>query len=340
MLMLGACTSEEVRRPPPKEHESNPPGSALPDARKMMSPEDRLASMAELRKATHIDFTLGKGDVLSVSVYNEPDLSVNGVPIRPDGKFSFPLVGDVLAENRSVDEVKAELTERLLKYLKDPQVSVIVQQFASLEYTLIGEVVHPGVYPLVTNVTITGAMAKAGGLTKGQFHASSVELADLTHAFISRDGSPLPVDFVALFRDGDLRYDIPLHPGDYIYIPSGLSKEIYVLGEVQRPDLFAFREDMQLSKALTIANGFTVDADMTQVHIARGSLADPELYVINMEDVFKGRVTDIELEPGDIIYVPASGLTEWSRILNRIMPSVQAIQTGIILQQTASGSSK
>lgn len=337
LILLSACGGEPVKRPPPKAHDGDQPGANLPEPRTLMSAEERLARMAELRKQTHIEFTLGKGDVLSVSVYNEPDLSVTGVPIRPDGKISFPLVGDVVAEDRSVEQVKDELTTRLRKYLKAPQVSVIVQQFASLEYTLTGEVVHPGVYPLVTNVTLTGALAKAGGFTKGQFHASSVELADLTHAFISRDKQPLPVDFVALFRDGDLRYDIPLHPGDYIYVPSGLSKEIYVLGEVQRPDLFAFREDMQLSKALTIAKGFTVDADLSQVHIARGSLSDPELFVIDMEKVFKGKETDVELEPGDIVYVPPSGLTEWSRILNRIMPSIQAIQTGIILQQSVSG---
>ncbi|MGB0712857.1 MAG: polysaccharide biosynthesis/export family protein, partial [Gammaproteobacteria bacterium] len=334
LTLLAACGGEPVRRPPETPHPKTDPGALLPEPRKLMSKEDQLKTMESLRKLTHIEFTLGKGDVLAVSVYNEPDLSVAGVPIRPDGKFSFPLVGDVVAEDRSVESVRDELTDRLKKYLKDPQVSVIVQEFSSLDYTITGEVVRPGVYPLVTNVSLTEAMAKAGGLTKGQFHASSVELADLTHAFISRDGDPLPVDFVSLFRDGDLRYDIPLHPGDFIYIPSGLSKEIYVLGEVQRPDLFAFREDMQLSKALTIAKGFTIDADLTQVHVVRGSLAAPELYVIDMKEVFKGRARDIELEPGDVVYVPASGLTEWSRIVNRIMPSIQALQTGIILQQT------
>jgi polysaccharide export outer membrane protein len=315
-LMLSACGPLPHRPPEDKAPVEEPVDPTAQHAG--LSKEERLARMNELRADKSIHFTFGKGDILSISVYNEPDLTVDGVPVRPDGKISYPLIGDVQAEGLTVEELRAELTKKLSKYVKAPKVSVIVQQFTSLEYTLVGEVVHPGVYPLHTNVTLTKAIAKAGGLLKGQFHASSVEIADLTHAFIQRNGEVLPVDFVALLRQGDLQYDIPLKPGDYIFIPSGLSKEIYVLGEVARPDLFAFRDEMSLSKALAFAKGFTPDADTSRIHVVRGSLTNPDLYVVNLDHIMKGKVRDITLHPGDIVYVPPTGLTTWARTISKI----------------------
>jgi polysaccharide export outer membrane protein len=331
ILLLVAC-GEPVRRPPEPENRA-PPEQPLA-LRDELSKEERLRQVEELRTNHHIDFHLGKGDVLAVSVYNEPDLSVSGLPIRPDGMISFPLIGDVQAEGLPVQALADRITEELSRYVKAPKVSVIVQQFVSLEYTIVGEVTRPGVYPIDTDVTITKAVARAGGLTKGQFHASSVELADLQHSFVSRDNRVLPVDFVALLRRGDLRYDIPLQPGDYIYIPSGLSQEIYVLGEVGRPDLFAFREGLSLSKALAIARGFTPDADLEEIHLVRGALQDPDLYIIDYEQVLAGTVADVELRPGDIIYVPPTGLTEYARVVDKLMPTIQAMQVMLLLHKT------
>lgn len=336
-VLLTGCFGEKVNRPPPPETQIEPTEPVVTQIK--MDDKERFAALDKLRGEKSQKFVLGKGDVLSISVYNEPDLDVKALPVRPDGMISYPLIGDVVAEYKTVQELRDDITKRLSKFVKAPKVSVIVAQFNSLEYTIIGEVVRPGVFPLSTNVSLSKAIAKSGGLTKGQFHASSVELADLTHAFISRDNKVLPVNFVALLRNGDLRHDIPLHPGDYIYIPSGLSKEIYVLGEVNRADLFAFREDMPLSKALVIAKGFTPDADLKRIHIVRGSLDEPTLYVVDLEAVLNGEATDVALRPGDIVYVPPTGLTEWSRMLDKIMPTVQALQTMILLRETVSGSS-
>ena len=277
---------------------------------------------------------LGKSDVLSISVYDEQDLSVRGIPVRPDGKISFPLIGDVQAEGLTVDELSETITERLRQYVLAPKVSVIVQEFNSLNYTMYGEVVRPGVYPLARDVTIAEAVARAGGLNKGQFRATSVEVADLTHAFIARNGKPLPVDFIRLLREGDLRFDVNLQPGDFISIPSGLSKEVYIIGEVKSPALFAFRENMPMSRTLAQAEGFTRDADLSRVHVVRGALSNPVLIVTDFKKVINGQAQDVQLEPGDIVYVPPTKLAAWSRIIDYIVPTIQALQTGIILSDT------
>ena len=302
--------------------------------------EQQLAELNQMVAALVVKPRLGKGDILNISVYDEPDLTMDNVPVRPDGHISFPLVGDVLAEGRSVDELTADLTQRLGQYLLSAKVTVAVQQFNSLNYTIAGEVVKPGVFPLQTNVSLVDAIAKAGGLNKGQYRASSVELADLTHAFVSREGKVLPVDFVRLLRQGDMRFNVQLQSGDYISIPSGLSKEVYVIGEVNLPNLFAFREEMPLSRTVAIAEGFTQDADLSRIHVIRGSLANPTLIVADYNQVIAGQAQDVQLEPGDIVFVPATGLATWARMLDKIVPTITALQTGIVLQNSLSPTAK
>jgi polysaccharide export outer membrane protein len=290
------------------------------------SSEDQLKELERLKKSQQNVPTLGRGDILNVSVYDEPDLTIRGIPVRPDGKISFPLVGDVQAEGLTVADLADTLTKRLAQYMLAPKVSVIVQEFNSQQYTIFGEVVKPGVYPLKTNVSITDALASAGGLNKGQFRATSVELADLTHAYIARDGQVLPVDFVKLIRQGDLRYNVSLQAGDYIYIPSGLAKEVYILGEVRKPMLFAFRENMPMSRTLAQAEGFTPDADLSRIHILRGALHNPTIIEIDFKEVLKGNAREVALQAGDVIYVPPTGLTSFSRMMSKILPTISALQ--------------
>ena len=329
-LLLFGCASN----PPPLAVAPSAPPEEASETARLMTTEEQLAALQKAVSDTAAAPRLGKSDVLSISVYDEPDLSVQGIPVRPDGRISFPLVGDVQAAGLTVDELSSTLTERLRRYVLSPQVAVIVQEFNSLSYTIYGEVVHPGAYPLARDVTIAEAVARAGGLNKGQFRATSVEVADLTHAFIARNGKPLPVDFVRLLRDGDMRFDIDLQPGDFISIPSGLSKEVYIIGEVNAPALFAFRENMPMSRTLAQAEGFTRDADLSRIHVIRGALSNPVLIVSDFEKVINGQAQDVRLQPGDIVYVPPTGLASWARMVDYIWPSVQALQTGIILGDT------
>lgn len=311
-----------------------PPPPVTIDQRK--TADEQVAELQRLVAETKVVPLLGRGDILNISVYDEPELSIAGVPVRPDGKISFPLVGDVQAEGRSVDQLTADLTAGLRKFLLTPQVTVIVSAFNSLNYILNGEVVHPGAYSLVTDVTLAAAIAKAGGLAKGMFRGSSVELADLTHAMIVRQGKLLPVDFVRLLRQGDMRFNVALQSGDYIAIPSGLSKEVYIIGEVNTPSLFGFRDDMPMSKTLALAEGFTKDADLARVHVIRGSLSNPTLIIVDFNKVIAGQEQDVQLEPGDLVYVPPTTLTSWTRMVDKITPTLTAIQTAMIFAKTMS----
>ncbi len=334
LALLSACASTK-----PGPHQTPLEGPA-PESEFIVLPEqtvdEQVAELERLEEESNYTPTLGRGDVIDIAVYDEPDLTIEGIPIRPDGKVSFPLVGDLQAEGLTVSELNQSLTEGLEKYILSPKVSIIVQEFNSQRYTIFGEVVTPGIYPLTTDISITAALASAGGLNKGNFRATTVELADLSHAFIARDGKVLPVNFTRLIRQGDLRYDISLQSGDYIYIPSGLSKEVYILGEVENAMLFAYREDMPMSRTLAQAEGFTPDADLKRIHIIRGSLYNPTVIMINFEEVLKGNAREVALEPGDIIYVPPTGLTSFARVIDKLVPTLQALQLGVLLNDTRS----
>ena len=300
------------------------------------SKSELLTELEEIKQRPKPLFKFGKGDILSVSVYGEPDLATPNVPVRVDGMISFPLIGDVRAEGRTVEELTAEITTRLKRYVREPKVAVIVTQFNSMKYTLSGEVRQAGVYPLNTDVTLSEAIALAGGLAKGLAEGDTKSLADLSGAYVVRNGEYLPIDFDELFNNIDLRFDIALESGDYIFIPSGLNREIYVLGEVPRPDIYAFREGLTAINALTDAGGFTPDSNTSHIHIVRGSLTNPQLYILDLNEILSGNQRDVPLAPGDIVYLPPTGLTEWNRILSKLIPSVSAIQTGLILQQAVS----
>lgn len=109
------------------------------------------------------NYRIGADDVLTISVWHEPEVSRN-VTVRPDGKISLPLVGDVQAAGLTPTELQNELAARFTKYLTNPEVNVIVAAILSQRINVLGEVLRPGTYPLVPPMSVIDAIAGAGGL--------------------------------------------------------------------------------------------------------------------------------------------------------------------------------
>jgi polysaccharide biosynthesis/export protein len=108
------------------------------------------------------DYRIGVSDVIAVNVWKDADLSQT-VPVRPDGKISLPLIGDVEAAGKTTGELHDLVVARLKPYVPDPDVTVIVEQINSQKYFVLGQVIHPGSYPLTTPTTVVEALAAAGG---------------------------------------------------------------------------------------------------------------------------------------------------------------------------------
>ncbi len=157
-----------------------------------------------------IPFTLGPSDVILVWVWQEADLTMS-VTVRPDGKVSLPLVGEVDVAGRSPLAVEQEIQQRLAAYVVAPVV-VIVEQINSLQVTVLGEVGAPGRYPLQQQLTVLDIIALAGGFT--QF-ANRDKVTVLR-----REGTgvqPITVDLKGLLRNGS-EAPLFLRPGDTVYV--------------------------------------------------------------------------------------------------------------------------
>ena len=108
------------------------------------------------------EFVIGTGDVLAINVWKETEIS-RVVPVRPDGRFSLPLIGEVQASGRTTKQLEAEITEKLKDYVSEPEVTVIVQEIRSQKFNVLGMVMRPGSYTLTKPMTVIDAIAIAGG---------------------------------------------------------------------------------------------------------------------------------------------------------------------------------
>lgn len=163
------------------------------------------------------EYRIGVDDVVKVSVWKNPDLSVE-VPVRPDGNISVPLIGDVPVGGKTPDEVSGIITDKLNVYLRDPQVTVILSELNSNEFLsrirVTGAVETAKSIPYRQGITVLDAVLEAGGVTK---FAS----ADGTRLY-RKQGTTSKVYKVSLKRilkKGDLKTNYPLLPGDVITVP-------------------------------------------------------------------------------------------------------------------------
>ena len=111
------------------------------------------------------EFRLGPGDVIDVSVYQEKELSTT-VPVRPDGKISIPLIGELSASGKTATDLQKEISQKYTKYIAQPAVTVVVKEVNSPKVSVLGEVKNPGVYKIKERATVLDAIAMAGGLTE------------------------------------------------------------------------------------------------------------------------------------------------------------------------------
>jgi polysaccharide export outer membrane protein len=158
------------------------------------------------------EYTIGREDVLEVSVWKDPALTTTA-PVRPDGKLSVPMIGDVDADGKTTRELSKEIAARLVPYVKDPVVSVIVREVNSRKFAIVGEVSKPGVYQMRGRTSILQAVAQAGGLTEFASRGGIVVIRP------AKDGKErrLSVNLNDVVG-GDARVPA-LWPGDTVYVP-------------------------------------------------------------------------------------------------------------------------
>jgi polysaccharide export outer membrane protein len=160
-------------------------------------------------------YVIGIGDRLEINVWKDEELSTEAF-VRPDGTVTVPLIGDVAASGRSPEDLRKEIKQRLDRYVKDAIVTVAVTEVNSYSFTVTGNVSHPGVFTNRAWVTVSEAIALAGGPNR---YGDSSEVVIIRRDKPKAEPRRIPIDYEAILEGDAPQQDIVILPGDTIYIP-------------------------------------------------------------------------------------------------------------------------
>ncbi len=240
---------------------------------------------------------LRPGDVLSISVQGEPELT-GQVNIRPDGLIVLPLLGTVEAGGKTVTELADDLTESLRAYVINPIVSVIQIGGVPRVVSVLGAVMNPGTYDVRQYERLLAVLAAAGGPRPD---------ADMERAVLVRDGERVRIVAGAIEGEPIIPEDIALQAGDAIVVPSKTERSLRVAGAVRQPGLVAVENNLTASRAILSAGGPTDLADLTAVQLLRGA----EQVNLNLRPVLQPeraaageRALDEIVQVDDVLIVP------------------------------------
>lgn len=276
----------------------------------------RSASNAGKRAPWQERMTLGPGDTLNFSLFETNEISLAKLVIAPDGRVSYLQAENVMAAGLTIDELRAKFNEELGKYYRNPLTIITPVSYQSKRYIVLGAVAGGGVFPMDRPITVIEAVARAGGLDAGLYQQGTVELADLTRSFLARKQQRVPVDFEKLFLRGDLAQNVVLEPDDYLYIGPASANEIYVLGQVGSPGILAYAPKATVITAIASRGGFLGKAFKSRVLVVRGSLNNPQTFVVNTADILAGKSPDFKLQQKDIVYVSVSPWLKAAEVLD------------------------
>ena len=169
------------------------------------------AAEADPRKHAYV---IGISDVLAINVWKDPELSTETV-VRPDGTITMPLVGDLKAAGRTTGDLKIEIKQRLARYVQDPVVTVALSEVNSYRFTVSGQVAHPGVFSAKYYLTVSEAVALAGGPNR----YASPEDVEVVRIGRGDRARRIPVDYDAIVKGERPDMDIVVLPGDTVYVP-------------------------------------------------------------------------------------------------------------------------
>lgn len=290
----------EASAPAPREGE--PPAAQAPPAPEP-SPSPGTSSAAP---SGPVEYAVGPDDIVKVVVVGHDDLAPT-LLVQSDGTFIFPLIGRVKVADLTPRQIEALLASRLAHgYIRDPQVSVTVQEYRSKTVMVMGEVARPGPYPLSGSLRIIEMLAKAGMTTSAGSEVQVIrplgpsdrpllpsEVAGAEGAALTADKQAeiLKVDLRAI-QLGDLDKNIPLRPNDTVFVPP--AARFYVTGEARSPGAYTLSAGITVREAVILAGGFTENASTGRTRVIREVDGQKREIKVRLED---------PVQPGDIIVV-------------------------------------
>jgi polysaccharide export outer membrane protein len=201
-----------------------------------ISEEKKTPPTPELKKeevpSTQIEeYRIDIGDVLDISVWKVPDLSQPEVIVRPDGKISLPLIGDIKTVGLTLTQIDDEITKKYAIYVRDPEVSVMIRKLSGKKVIVLGEVSKPGVYTFTGDVRVVEALALAGDCTKYAVKNNVL----IIRGDIHNNPTVISSNVLAFLKDAKLSENVLVQPQDVIFVPRSLIGNINAFVETIAP---------------------------------------------------------------------------------------------------------
>ena len=331
-----------------------PPGALLSITPELIRQQRRLQKAGLSADVKHlfgepVAYGIGPGDVINIVIWNHPELVLapagstlttdssglasvgNGYNVSPDGLIQFPLLGTFKVAGLTENRAREELTRRLAKFIRDPQVTLRVQAYRAGRVYVDGEVRIPGLQAINDlPMTLPEAISRAGGFTA---------TADRATVAVSRKGITTQVNIPQLVELGVNPSQIMLAAGDLVRVGSRDDAKVYVMGEVTRPMALPLRNGrLTLNEALGESGGINAaSGDPRQIYVVRsrsgnsaaaaapaGDTAMPEIYHLDASTpVAYALAEGFELQSRDVVFVDPVPLVLWNRIVSLILPSAQ-----------------
>jgi len=290
-------------------------------------------------------YRIGPGDSLYITVWDHPELTspagtqqqtaANGRLVRSDGTLFYPYVGSIEVAGKTIEEVRQTIASKIAKFVERPQVDVSVVAYNSQHVMFQGAFMKTDPQS-ITSVPLTLSQA-IGTATVNS------DQANVSNLILSRDGHVYHLDMAALYDQRGLAKDIYLKPGDRLMLPYNDSAEVYVMGEVMRPQAVTFRTlpFITLTQALGRVGGLNpVTSNGRAVYVIRGAndLANAPAKVFQLDARSPSAFAlgdDFKLKSGDVVLVGAAGITRWNRFLSQLLPSAPLVTSAAAANYSA-----
>ena len=254
-------------------------------------------------------------DMVRIQIYNEPQVN-HQLTIGRDGNISAPFVGIIRAAGKTTSELEAELAKEYQArlHLRDPKVSVTIEVYRSIRASIVGMVKSPGVYDMRPGDTVMTLVARGAGYDQDR--------ADLRRATLRKANSMevIPLDLYSMYIKNDLSQNYVIQDGDEIVVPEETRNRVLVMGAIQRPGPFIYKEPMYLADAISIAGGpIPIRSKLSQVLIVREIPGNPGQYSRIQANYVRfirngDNAQNVLLQPGDLIYVSETKTPDLNQI--------------------------
>ncbi len=314
LAVLGCASNAPA--PPSPEFKPIPKGAVAA----LMSKED----LALLEESVNPVYRIGSGDVVRVEVFGRPEVSGKHI-VGPDGAITVPIAGDIVLGERTREEARNLIAQRLQNYYTQPTVSLIVDEYTSNQVTVLGRVERAGTQKFAQAPTLAEVLAGAGAMPILDKQAT------LTRCAILRGREKLIwVDLKSLLN-GDPAYNLRMKRGDIVFIPDSSDTSVYVLGQVGKPGSYRLTPRMTVLDAIAQAGGPTEDGKPEQIGLYRAGSNTTEMIAFT-ELINPARVLNYALEDGDVIFLPRSGLAEFGYFMRQLSPGLAVLNFGVSLK--------